>query len=593
MHRFSLPMARHVSTDAQLAAPAPYEQLVSVCRAHTRHWLFEDVDTTQPLLIRAASYKWSVAANPKSLDVVTLVDGAEGSEIIEYGHMVLTAFATWANAERYPAIRKLLGNYIKVKSSLIQTMEKLDFRSQLVERLGEGSAQHVLNRPSLRRPVSASSAASTWAAGHAPRRTGPASRPVSGHSMHSAHSGATWGGGGAGAILEDEDLMIQDDDAVSELGGAPRVSDVGPPQRHADMAGARGGQGLWLNLDGLGPLGNGVRQAVEQAQTQRRLLYGRTPSSARRRPALRPHTAGERRSRNVMDAMDEHGDRHERPVAASEPATARTIITTTTTVTRIPTRPSTALTRPSTAKTGASELSASGSGLARAPSIWDGGAKGGRGTSATLKDRLHQHVLAHHAPSRDTSKLLSGLVDGHAHALKSTARLSAKISHATTWHEIPSSHTARTILHHVRQACGAGLAGRRERSEIDSMIKMRLEDDAKAGMRERVNAELHQCNDSDSDDEGDEAPVLPGEDARHVFKPPPRNRHTSSPTPVPLHHLSHPRVFSARNASSGGGAWCQDISLGAVKTSKMLTGGAAAAGSRSKLLRPYSAPVRA
>jgi hypothetical protein len=364
------------------------------------------------------------------------------------------------------------------------------------------------------------------------------------------------------------------------------------------------GRGLWLNLDGLS---DGVRQAVVQAEAQRLLLYARAPSSARRRPALRPHTAGERRSRDVMDAMAEHCDDalERRPLPFSEPGTARTVITTTKSVTRIPTRPSTALTRPSTGKTGVSELGVSEASstscnpafarpaFARPPSIWDGGGKGGNG--ATLKDRIHQHLLGADGPSRDTSRLISGLVDGQDHVLKSTARMPTKISHSTAWHEIPNSRQARIIMSQVEHACGAGRAGRQERAEIDAMIKGRLEDDARAGMRERVNAQLQECNASDSDDdEGDEAPVLPGEDARHVFKPPPRNRHTTWPTPVPLHHLSHRRVFSARNPSSGG--WNEDNTLAAHNTlagnkPSLLLGATTSDGTCK--LRPYSAPVRA
>jgi hypothetical protein len=228
-HRFSLPMPRHVSADAQLAAPAPYEQLVCVCRAHTTHWLFKGLNTMEPLLVRAASYKWSVAVNPKSLDVITLVDGAEGSEVMEYGHMILTACAGWANGVRYPALRTLINNYIAVKSSLMQTMEKLDFRCQLVQRLGEGSAKQLMASTWLRRrpgtatsTVSATSASATGLAPRHPgqRHTGVTSRPVSGHSIHSTHSGGAWGGSGAGAgammedLMEDDDLMIQEDDAV-------------------------------------------------------------------------------------------------------------------------------------------------------------------------------------------------------------------------------------------------------------------------------------------------------------------------------------------------------------------------------------------
>jgi len=380
------------------------------------------------------------------------------------------------------------------------------------------------------------------------------------------------------------------------------LGELAPPHRPADALWPRGGQGLgqgqgqglghglWLNLDGLS---DGVRRAVVEAEAQRLLLYARAPSSAHRRPVLRPHTAGERRSRDVMDGMAEHGDVGlvRRPLPFSEPGTARTVITTTTTsVTRIPTRPSTALTRPSTGKTGVSQAGSSCCpAFAPTPSIWDGGGKGGNG--ATLKDRIHQHVLAPDGPSRDTSRLLSGLVDGQEHVLKSTARMRTKISHSTGWHEIPNSRQARSIMRQVEHACGAGRAGRQERAEIDAMIKGRLEDDARAGIRERVNAQLQECNASDSDDDqGDEAPVLPGEDARHVFKPPPRNRHTTSPTPVPLHQLSHRRVFSARNSSGGGCGWSEDMTLSGNNPSLLL--GTTTSAVTSKL-RPYSAPVRA
>ena len=186
-------------------------------------------------------------------------------------------------------------------------------------------------------------------------------------------------------------------------------------------------------------------------------------------------------------------------------------------------------------------------------------------------------------------------MDGREHVLKSTARMPTKISHSTGWHEIANSGQARRIMHQVERACGAGRAGRQERAEIDAMIKGRLEDDARAAMRERVNAQLQECNASDSDDDqGDEAPVLPGEDARHVFKPPPRNRHTTSPTPVPLHQLSHRRVFSARNSSSGGCGWSVDMPLVTLDSADSLAANKPSLflGATSKL-RPYSAPVRA
>jgi len=49
----------------------------------------------------------------------------------EYGHIIVANVAAWANSERYHAVRAMLENYVKIKSDLIQTFEKLDFRTQV------------------------------------------------------------------------------------------------------------------------------------------------------------------------------------------------------------------------------------------------------------------------------------------------------------------------------------------------------------------------------------------------------------------------------------------------------------------------------
>lgn len=83
---------------------------------------------TEPFLVRTASYKWSLAANTKSMDVITLADSAEGAEVLEYGHIIAANLAGWACQERYPSVRQMVENYIQAKSESIQTLEKLDFR---------------------------------------------------------------------------------------------------------------------------------------------------------------------------------------------------------------------------------------------------------------------------------------------------------------------------------------------------------------------------------------------------------------------------------------------------------------------------------
>ena len=81
LHRFSFPKSRVKNTDTQQLAPAPYETVTAIVKNHTNHWLFQGLDTFRPMLIRASSYKWSLAVSPKSLDCITLVDSAGGAEV--------------------------------------------------------------------------------------------------------------------------------------------------------------------------------------------------------------------------------------------------------------------------------------------------------------------------------------------------------------------------------------------------------------------------------------------------------------------------------------------------------------------------------
>lgn len=115
-------------------------------------------------------------------------------------------------------------------------------------------------------------------------------------------------------------------------------------------------------------------------------------------------------------------------------------------------------------------------------------------SSATLRSRLERRITEL-APQRHTTVVVSGLVDGRQPNLRATSKLGAcgrlpsKISHATKYHEIPDSYTARDIVRDVEKACGGGHAGRRERAHIDELIKEKLDAEARAAVRDRINAQ--------------------------------------------------------------------------------------------------------
>ena len=141
----------------------------------------------------------------------------------------------------------------------------------------------------------------------------------------------------------------------------------------------------------------------------------------------------------------------------------------------------------------------------------------------------------------------------------------------------------RSLHDSVQNACSAGLAGCTEKAAIDSLIKQKLDEEARAAVRARINSQA-QDHDSDSDDEGiGDAPLLPGERKTWV---PPKKEVRPSPTPVPPHR----RILSARNASSSGydsvytGFYHQGGIIGTPR--------GAGRGTVNIKLRPYSAPVR-
>jgi len=162
--------------------------------------------------------------------------------------------------------------------------------------------------------------------------------------------------------------------------------------------------------------------------------------------------------------------------------------------------------------------------------------------SATLRSRLERRITDL-APQRNTTVLLSGLVDGRPHHMQATSKLGAcgclpsKLSHATKYHEIPDSRVARGILKDVENACGGGRAGRRERAHIDELIKSKLEAEAKAAIRDKINADQDE-SDSDEDGVGGAAPMLPGDDCRKVWHPPAKDKHKAAPTAVGYIYIS-------------------------------------------------------
>jgi len=236
-------------------------------------------------------------------------------------------------------------------------------------------------------------------------------------------------------------------------------------------------------------------------------------------------------------------------------------------------------------------------------------------TSGTLKDRIGE-CLADAAPSRDTSLLLAGLVSGTQHDMRAGARLQRKLSASTTWADIPNGRQASLMLSDVVSACGGGLAGRQERTQICKMIQAKLEDQARARVKAEIEnrrthlpADGHEEEDSDVDHLLDAAPVLPGEENRAVWQPPKRCD-CGSPTPIPPPRSVLPAKFgghyptaapSTGNRSLGGGvapAYNKTSNLhletpGAVTNSPRAKGLAGRSSSGSTLKsRPYSAPVR-
>jgi len=75
VNRYPLPATRHPLPVARYPLPA-YRMTVN------RYPLTVARDPSpQPFLVRTPSYKWVIAANPKSTDVIALADSAEGGNV--------------------------------------------------------------------------------------------------------------------------------------------------------------------------------------------------------------------------------------------------------------------------------------------------------------------------------------------------------------------------------------------------------------------------------------------------------------------------------------------------------------------------------
>eukprot|EP00282_Hemiselmis_andersenii_P008139 CAMPEP_0114128234 /NCGR_PEP_ID=MMETSP0043_2-20121206/10820_1 /TAXON_ID=464988 /ORGANISM="Hemiselmis andersenii, Strain CCMP644" /LENGTH=411 /DNA_ID=CAMNT_0001221403 /DNA_START=206 /DNA_END=1441 /DNA_ORIENTATION=- len=156
LHPWSCPRTRVPDETRVLTKPLPWEVTAAVTRDRFDHYAFKGLKTHEDMIMGTLCTKWALGEKCLSDKVSVLMDSAEGVELFEYGHILALQPTASAHPSTKPHSLKILRNFIKEKSQLMQMFDKLDFHSQIVQKMGEGSAQEIINRM---RPHSASIAA--------------------------------------------------------------------------------------------------------------------------------------------------------------------------------------------------------------------------------------------------------------------------------------------------------------------------------------------------------------------------------------------------------------------------------------------------
>ena len=115
--------------------PSPWEVMSAVTRDRYDHYAFKGLKTYTDCIMPIFSSKWGLSEKSPSFKVTVLMDSAEGIEVFEYGHILAMQFTASAKIEVYPHAMTMLRNFIKEKSSMMQTFDKLDFHSQVCTNL--------------------------------------------------------------------------------------------------------------------------------------------------------------------------------------------------------------------------------------------------------------------------------------------------------------------------------------------------------------------------------------------------------------------------------------------------------------------------
>lgn len=532
--RFSCSNAR--VAEVRAPAPMPHETLAAVVSTMQTHFLFEGVTAFRPMLFRPASVKWTLSEKAVSLKVSALMDGLEGTEMFEYGHIIAFQCVSFDPA-KYLATTTLINNYVRTKTRLLQKMEKLDFRSQLVHRVGEGTAREVIaksmgagreRRASTARPATSSAALSGLGALAAPERAAPErarrasassrvseawgslqARPCSLPAPPPTATGAPARLGARRALsgpeAQDEVLVEEDygeDEEEEGSGGAGAPGAGGSAPRHGRV---------------LSGSGASLQRAVAEAAQRQLAFFSRAPavlhhpqrkvthrrpwsySGAGQVPAPAPAALG---------AAPRAGG-----AGAGAPWSARSLLET-------------------AAEAGGAEAGGTTRGAsAAAPGGVATGAETGRGAGGadrqalklmggTVEDRVARRILEAQ-PSKTTTRLAAGLLAGTAERAASANRVEGRFlsrDSAANRGRIPSASVANRIARDVELSCGGGSVGREERSRVSEALEYRLAREARA---EAIGASDARAGDGDSEGSRDSE-----EDERW----PPRRR---APAPFP------------------------------------------------------------
>ena len=476
----------------------PHETLAAVVSTMQTHFLFEGVTAFRPMLFRPASVKWTLSEKAVSLKVSALMDGLEGTEMFEYGHIIAFQCVSFDPA-KYLATTTLINNYVRTKTRLLQKMEKLDFRSQLVHRVGEGTAREVIaksmgagreRRASTARPATSSAALSGLGALAAPERAAPErarrasassrvseawgslqARPCSLPAPPPTATGAPARLGARRALsgpeAQDEVLVEEDygeDEEEEGSGGAGAPGAGGSAPRHGRV---------------LSGSGASLQRAVAEAAQRQLAFFSRAPavlhhpqrkvthrrpwsySGAGQVPAPAPAALG---------AAPRAGG-----AGAGAPWSARSLLET-------------------AAEAGGAEAGGTTRGAsAAAPGGVATGAETGRGAGGadrqalklmggTVEDRVARRILEAQ-PSKTTTRLAAGLLAGTAERAASANRVEGRFlsrDSAANRGRIPSASVANRIARDVELSCGGGSVGREERSRVSEALEYRLAREARA-----------------------------------------------------------------------------------------------------------------